>query len=173
MANLTRHSNYKMGGRNGYGSRILNAFESQRLLPAFLELWTQEVPYTDVQTASLNNKLDLNATYTSNPFPENCIPVFCWVEEITAYAGTDITDVKVEVGDAGTADELLTSTDVDTGTAGIKAGQIGTNVAFESAYVPLFEFTATTRGATDLSDLTAGLVRLNIVFLPVNATGDV
>jgi hypothetical protein len=103
-------------------------------------------------------------------FPTNAAPLFAEIKVETDFAGGAVSAATVTVGDAGSANELLTSTSVFTGvqnTAWIQTVGASLNSDFqrEAAYSPILTL-ATTNGNT--ADLTAGslIVRIYYVLLP-------
>lgn len=103
-------------------------------------------------------------------FPANAAPLFAEIKVETDFSGGSVSAATVTVGDAGSANELLTATNVFTGvqnTAWIQTTAAAINGKFqrEEAYSPILTITTTSDNAVNLS---AGslLVRIYYVLLP-------
>jgi len=103
-------------------------------------------------------------------FPANAAPLFAEIKVETDFSGGSVSAATVTVGDAGSANELLTSTNVFTGvqnTAWIQTTGAALNGKFqrEAAYSPILTITTTTDNAVNL-DAGSLLVRIYYVLLP-------
>jgi len=127
-------------------------------------------PITYVEQTITHTDLDAAATTQAIAvagFPANAAPLFAEIKRNAVFAGGSASAVAITVGDAGAANELLTTTSVFTGqtlNTWVQTTGAALNGKFqrEAAYAPLVTFTATD---DDVDNLTTGSVTVRIYYV--------
>jgi hypothetical protein len=152
----------------------LNATESVRCGEVTYGTAVCRLKHDDLTAAAVTETVTWAALVTanggSNP-PANARIMHCHFDLIEVFAGGSVATCVVDVGDAGTADELISAINIFTGaTLGLTmmdgAYTLGT---FEAAYTPTIKVTTTT---DNVDALTTGELELRIMYQAFTADND-
>jgi hypothetical protein len=114
--------------------------------------------HADLTTAGLSQTLTWAALVAAHPegassVPPNSRVTDCWVNLGTAFSGGTVASAVIDIGDAGSADELVSAISIFTGAAaGIKPMDGSyTRGTFEAAYSPTVKVTTGTDNVVSLN----------------------
>jgi hypothetical protein len=156
-------------GNDGAGSKayIDGGTYLDAALPANNQLPLKAHTYTittdDMDDSDTSEAVDISTDDDGNDFPANALVKTAFHELVEVVAGGTISACTIEVGDAGTTDELIGATDVFTGAT---LGSTFTNsVDFETfektAYSPIATL-AFTGGNSDTAE--SGQIKVHILY---------
>jgi hypothetical protein len=132
-----------------------------------IKVHTRTVTHADLTAAATSESIDISVGDDGLAIPADAMVIRASVQTLIAGAGPSITDIDVDVGDAGNPDELLDGADIDAvGYVQTPAGAYTPFTLEATPYVPLALFLLTGGNAVAL---TAGAWKFRIYYLAPEA----
>lgn len=104
-------------GPHGANQRLLEYLRSGGIgavcSPCFI--WSQRFIYSDFAAAATSKSITVNTTFANNAFPTGVLRGRAVIDLVTHLSGGSVTSAALDVGDAGTADEVFDGLNVFTG----------------------------------------------------------